>query len=57
MFSCTKEVRDDLYERVNEVANNNTRGDDFSIWVLLLVEVPRASHPQELAIEASTIEY
>lgn len=56
MFSSAKQVSDDLRECVYQVADNDTGGHDLSVRVLLLIEVPSTSHPQELAIVTSSVQ-
>lgn len=50
MFCSTEEESDNLNQGVDEVSHNDTRRDDFCVRVLLLVEVPRTPHTEELAI-------
>lgn len=57
MLSRTKQVGDNLYERVDEVADYDARCDDLGVRVLLLVQVPRATHSEELAIVTGAVQY
>ena len=56
MFSGAKQEADDLYERVYEVADDDTRRHDLSVRILLLIEVPGTTDTQELAIITSSVQ-
>lgn len=55
MLSSAKEEGDDLHECVYEVADDDSWGHDLGVRVLLLVEVPRAAHSEELSIVPSAV--
>lgn len=56
MLSRAKQECDALYKCVDEVADDDSRGYDLGVWVLLLVEVPSASHAEELAIVTRSVQ-
>lgn len=55
MGSRSKAVGDQLHEGVDEVADKDSRGENFSIWTLLLVQVPCSAHTQELTGESCAV--
>lgn len=55
MLCCPKEIGDDLHERVDEVAHDNPWGHDLGVGILLLVQVPCASHSEELAVVSCAV--
>jgi hypothetical protein len=57
MLCSAKEVCDDLNQCIDEVAHYDTRGDDLGVRVLLLVQVPRTTHPQEFAIVSRAVQH
>lgn len=57
MLSSSEQIGDALYQGVDEVSHDDSRGHNFGVRVLFLVEVPCASHPEELAIVARAVKY
>lgn len=42
--------------RINDVANKDTRCDNFRIWTLFFVQVPRSADTEKISCVSRTVE-
>lgn len=49
MGGCAKGVGDQLDRSIDEVTDKHSRGNDFGVLILFLVQVPCASDSEEIA--------
>lgn len=56
MFGGSKAETNQMTARVDHVAHKDTRGDDFCIGTLFLIQVPRTTDSQEITRISRTID-
>lgn len=56
MFRGAEEISEKLDARVDQVTDEDTRRNDFSIWRLFLVQVPGSTDTQEVTAIPESIE-